>query len=187
MTSLRTWVEDEARFKELVLYICQKCATDPKFGSTKLNKILYFADFMAYARFGKPITGFQYQREKNGPVPTHLVPVRQQMIESGELALQPVKLLSGSIQKRPVNLREPKLDLFSPKEIALVDSIIEELWAHTAEEVSDLTHRMVGWQVVDPGENIPYETVFVSTGPLTEADVIRAKELAARQSQHGRE
>lgn len=187
MTKLRIWTEDEARFKELVLYICQKCATDPKFGATKLNKILYFADFMAYARFGKPITGFQYQREKNGPVPTRLVPIREQMIATGELALQPVKLVSGSVQKRLVNLREPKLELFTAQEISLVDSIIEELRGHTADEVSDLTHRMVGWQVVAPGENIPYETVFVSAEPLTESDLVRAKELAERHPQHGRE
>jgi hypothetical protein len=127
---------------------------------------------MAYARFGQPITGFEYQREKNGPVPTRLVSIREQMIKAGELALQPVKLVSGSIQKRPVNLREPKLDLFAPAQIALVDSIIEELWAHTADEVSDLTHRMVGWQVVDPGENIPYETVVHQQGTSCQ---IRAK------------
>jgi antitoxin SocA-like protein len=187
MAKLKTWTENEPRFTELVLYICQKCVTDPKFGATKLNKILYYADFLAYARFGKPITGFQYHREKNGPIPTHLVPMRQRMIAAGELALQPVKLISGDVQKRLVNLREPRIDLFTAQEISLVDAIIDQLWGHTADEVSELTHRMVGWQVVDPGENIPYETVFVSAEPLTEADAVRAKELARSQSQHGRE
>src|SRR5437660_6974881 len=59
---LRKWPENEVRYKELVLYICQKCATDQKFGATKLNKILYFSDFLAYAELGEPITGFEYQR-----------------------------------------------------------------------------------------------------------------------------
>ena len=36
--------ESERRFRELLLYICEKCATDPKYGTTKLNKILYFSD-----------------------------------------------------------------------------------------------------------------------------------------------
>ncbi len=178
MTKFKTWPEDEVRFKELVLYICQKCATDPKFGATKLNKILYFADFLSYARLGKPITGFKYQREKNGPVPTHLVPVREEMIKNGDLALQPIKLASRGTQKRFVNLREPRLDAFMANEIALVDSIIEGLWGYTAEEVSEFSHTMVGWQVADPGEEIPYETIFVSAQPLTEADIVRARELA---------
>src|SRR5260370_23975101 len=83
----------DQRFRELVLYICEKCATDPKFGATKLNKILYFSDFLAYGNFGEPITGFEYQREKNGPVPKRLLPIRNAMIQSGELAVQPVKLV----------------------------------------------------------------------------------------------
>ena len=71
--------ESERRFRELLLYICEKSATDPKFGATKLNKILYFSDFLAFARYGKPITGFEYQRERNGPVPKRLVSIRNQM------------------------------------------------------------------------------------------------------------
>src|SRR5579863_5403641 len=118
--------ESEQRFRELLLYICEKCATDPKYGATKLNKILYFSDFLGYARFGKPITGFEYQREKNGPVPKRLVPVRNEMIRTGELAMQPVKLVSGRVQHRYVNLREPRLEIFTPEQIALVDSIIEK-------------------------------------------------------------
>jgi hypothetical protein len=149
-----------------------------KFGATKLNKILYFSDFLAFARFGEPITGVEYQREKNGPVPKRLVPIRNEMIQSGELALQPLKLASGRIQHRTVNLREPDLNVFTPEQIALIDSIIEALRDSTAEEVSEISHRMVGWKIAEPGESIPDESVFVSDEPLTEADIQRGKELA---------
>jgi hypothetical protein len=37
---------------------------------------------------------------------------------------------------------------------------------------------MVGYKIVDMNEIIPYETIFVSDEPLTEADIERAKELA---------
>jgi hypothetical protein len=183
----RKWPENEDRFRELILYICQKCATHSRFGATKLNKLLYFCDFMAYLRLGDPITGFEYQREKNGPVPTRLVPFREQMKKAGELAIQPVRLPDGRIQLRHVNLREPKLEVFSSKQMALIDEMIEYLKNKDAEAVSDLTHTMVGWQVVDPGEQIPYETAFVSTGPPSEADIVRAKEFARERSEHGRQ
>lgn len=168
----------DERFRELILYVSEKCATDPKFGATKLNKILYFSDFLAYARLGEPITGFAYHREKNGPVPKRLLAIQQHMIEAGEMALQPVLLLSGRVQQRPVNLRSPRLELFTAQQVALVDSIVEELRDSTAEEVSELSHHMVGWKVANPGESIPYESVFVSAEPLTDADIQRAKELA---------
>jgi hypothetical protein len=173
----RKWKDDDPRFRELVLYVCEKGSNDPKFGATKLNKTLYYSDFLAYAEFGSPITGFEYQKLPNGPAPRRMLPVRNEMIKAGELAIQPVRLVTGRTQERPVNLRSARLDLFTPAQIALVDAIIDALRDATAEEVSELSHRMVGWKVVEKNETIPYETIFISDEPLTEADIERAREL----------
>jgi len=171
--------ENEAKFRELILYISHRCALDPKFGATKLNKVLFYSDFFAFGKTGKPITGFKYQRLRNGPAPKRLLPVREAMIQEQILAMQAVQLQSGRVQKRTVNLRPPNLGIFSGDEIALVDYIIDALAACDAETVSELSHRMVGWQVANEGEEIPYETVFLSNEPLTEAEVVRGKEIAA--------
>ena len=175
---MRLQREDERKLRELILYISQKCATDPTFGATKLNKILFFADFLAYANLGKAITNFDYQKLPQGPAPRRLVPVRDQMIADGELVIQQVRLLRGNVQKRTVNLRPPDLAIFSGDEIALVDEVIEALEGAKAEAVSELTHRMLGWKLVDEGESIPYNTIFLSNEPLTEAEIQRGRELA---------
>ena len=174
---IKKWPENEVKYRELVLYICQKCATDKKFGATKLNKILYFSDFLAYAELGEPITGFEYQRLKNGPAPRRLVPMNNQMTKKGELGIQIVPLRGGHTQHRAVNLRIPNLSVFAAEQIALVDRVIEELWDLDADEVSLLSHRMMGWRLAAPGDTIPYETVFISSEPPTEIDVQRAREL----------
>ena len=49
-------LDGEVRLLELILYVAEKCQDDPKFGATKLNKILWWADFLAYAQHGTPIT-----------------------------------------------------------------------------------------------------------------------------------
>src|SRR5258708_16579429 len=144
MKQLKKWPENESRYRELVLYVCQKCATDPKFGATKLNKILYFADFLAYAQLGEPITGFEYQKLPNGPAPRRLVPIREEMVKDRELALQYVKLVNGHVQERPVGLRAARLSVFTPEQISLVDGVIEELRDETSEEDSKLIPRMIG-------------------------------------------
>ncbi len=41
-------VFDMERFKELMVFVADTCIGDPTFLAVKLNKILYFADFMAY-------------------------------------------------------------------------------------------------------------------------------------------
>jgi hypothetical protein len=65
-------VDGEARLRELILYIAARCERDPRFGATKLNKILLFADFLAYFRRRRPITGVEYMRLPNGPAPRRL-------------------------------------------------------------------------------------------------------------------
>jgi len=69
----------DKRLGELMLYVAWKCADDPKFGATKLNKILYFSDFLSFLRTGEAITGSEYVKQKNGPIPKHLVPVRESL------------------------------------------------------------------------------------------------------------
>ncbi|MGO9271436.1 MAG: Panacea domain-containing protein [Terriglobia bacterium] len=177
---MKSFVEDNKKFRELILYISQKCATDPTFGATKLNKILFYADFLAYANLGKAITNFDYQKLANGPAPRTLLPIRDQMIADRELALQQIRLLSGNIQKRTVNLRPPDLTVFTGEEIALVDEVIEAFEKAKAEVVSELSHRMVGWMSVENGESIPYNTIFLSNEELTPAEIERGRELGGQ-------
>lgn len=181
-TQMKSWPENEERFRELVLYISQKCANDPTFGAVKLNKILFLSDFLAFAHYGEPITGFEYQKLEQGPAPRRLLPVRKQMIEDKDLGLQEILMMSGNTQVRTVNLRRPKLAVFKPEHIVVADSVIAALMEADAKTVSELTHKTVGWRVARFRETIPYETIFLTDEPLTEADLERGLEVA---EEHG--
>ncbi|MGD1069005.1 MAG: type II toxin-antitoxin system antitoxin SocA domain-containing protein [Bryobacteraceae bacterium] len=177
-TTRHQHAEDERKFRELILYISQKCADDPTFGATKLNKILYFSDFYHYGNTGSPITGFEYQKLPNGPCPRKLLPIRAKMLKEGILGIQAKSLRNGNIQHRTVNLRRPDLSVFSAEEIAQVDQVIEGLAMANAETASELSHRMMGWIVARDNETIPYATVFLSSQPLTAEDKQRGLRFA---------
>lgn len=170
--------DTDQKLRELILHVARKCEEDPKFGATKLNKILFFADFWRYAETGKPITGQAYFRLDKGPAPRRLVPVRKDMERRGELATQ-TRRYFGHVQHRPVALRDPDLGCFSGAEIALVDEVIRRLWNLTAAEVSDLSHQFVGWEAFGDREDIPYETVFVSGRRLTRKELDYGRSLEA--------
>lgn len=170
---------DERKLRELILYISQRCANDPTFGAIKLNKTLCFSDFFFYGYKQRGITGVEYQKLPNGPAPRRLLPVRQEMMDSGELVIQEVPLQSGFVQKRPVNLRAPDLSVFTGEEIALVDSVIDSLREVNAEATSEMSHNMVGWLVADENEVIPYNTAYFLNPPLTDDERLRASELNA--------
>src|SRR5262249_46300153 len=106
-------IGNEEKLGELILYISQKSATDPKFGSIKLTKILYLCDFLGFGGWGEPITGVEYQHLPKGAAPRRLLPIRDELRERGDLVIQEVSLRSGNTQHRPVNLRPPKLEMFT--------------------------------------------------------------------------
>jgi hypothetical protein len=164
------------KFKELILYIAGKCTDDPTFGATKLNKILYFADFYMYGESGTPITGADYVKLRQGPAPRQLLTIREELTQAGDACISKAKY-HGYPQDRLIPTREPNLDLFNAKEIALVDDIIQKLWGINAADISDYTHRLAGWRIAQDDSAIPYESVFLSDEGLTVDDAERGKEL----------
>lgn len=152
---------DDARMKELILYISQKSEGDRKFGATKLNKLLFYSDFSCYARYGKSITGQEYQRIERGPAPKRLLPLREGLEIEGRLKVFE-RDYYGRKQTLTVALDSPELSLFSGEEIALVDDIIASCWGLNATEISCLSHDFIGWKMANNKEYIPYELALVA-------------------------
>ena len=59
----------DAKFRELILYIVSRHEADRDFGTARLYKTLFYADFGAYVLIGRPITGRDYIKMPHGPVP----------------------------------------------------------------------------------------------------------------------
>ena len=163
-----------------MLYTAEKSQSDERFGATKLNKILFFSDFLSYGLTGTPITGATYQKLENGPAPVELKPIAREIVKekSGFFIKRQWFNYTQTvlIPTRPAN-RNP----FSAEDIDLVDDVIRNLSIYDATETSLLSHqRSRAWQIADIGEVIPYEAVFLSNRKPTSVDVKRAQELAAK-------
>lgn len=164
------------KFRELLLYLAERSADDPLYGATKLNKLLFYCDFLAYGQLGRSLTGARYQKLPHGPAPRQLVPVQRELEQEGAVLVQERQFFN-QIQKRPIALRAADLTLFSGEEIALVDMLLQVLHRYNASEVSALSHLESGWQLADDGEDIPYETVFLAAPTVTADDVEAGKAL----------
>ncbi|MHB1006596.1 MAG: Panacea domain-containing protein [Chloroflexota bacterium] len=169
---------DPVKFKELVLYVSKKTADDPRAGATKLNKILFFSDVLAYGQHGQPVSGATYVKLDNGPVPKQLLRTKAELVSAKE-ACEVNQQYFNRMQKRLIPMREPDLSVFSPAEIALVDQVIELFQSCNASDVSEISHAWsVGWQVARDSAEIPYETVLLSVPSLTQADIERGMMVA---------
>lgn len=172
------------KFKELILYIAQESEYDPNFGATKLNKILFFCDFLFYREHGHSISGQRYFKLPHGPAPRALKPALTELVQE-DACIEVERNRFGRSQKRIIPKREPRLDLFTSQEIAAVGSIIRLLWDNNAQEVSNLSHHFIGWQAADVLEDIPYETIFVGdpqSFTLAEEEVEYGQRLALELS-----
>ncbi|MHB2021660.1 MAG: Panacea domain-containing protein [Candidatus Xenobia bacterium] len=171
-------VPDDAKFKALVLYVAHRCQFMENFGATKLNKILFYSDFLAYRRTGKPITGQEYQKQPNGPTARRMLPLLAELVESKQAVMQRKEIFDYQ-EDRLIPLAQPELTrLFTAEEIALVDQVIEWLGTKTAKWISHRSHAGLGWRVVDFGETIPYQTALIERRPLSKEDRDHALKLA---------
>jgi Protein of unknown function (DUF4065) len=173
----RTLATDDRKLRELILYVALRTQDDPYCGAIKFNKILYTADFRAYLELGHSITGHPYVAQEHGPVPKRLLPVRTNLVATG--AADVVQEQAGPYtQDRIYALRQPSRETFSREELDLVDRVIEELRPLHWTKLSAITHETPGWRAVKFGEDISYDTAFVSVWG-TEAQHERAREMAA--------
>jgi hypothetical protein len=160
---------DDRKMKELILYLATRSESDPRFSSTKLNKLLFYCDFAAYRDLGRSITGHSYRKLPFGPAPKAMLPILDQMKRDHD-CVEIEKDHFGRTQRRVQASRPPETSVFSAEEILLADRILADLWESSATEVSDLSHDFIGWKAASLNEVIPYATVFVGDPAMPVGD-----------------
>lgn len=170
----------ETKLKELTLHIAQRCATHQLFGKIKLNKILFFADVNAYLHRGRPITGVNYVKREFGPVPEHMSERIKELQDARDAALEERDMPDMTQQKRVVALRKPDLSMFTAEDISIVSEVIDWFRPVSANDVSEISHKSVGWDVARMGEIIPLATAIIPDvqRPLTPKEMQTGARLA---------
>jgi hypothetical protein len=154
-------------FKAVVLHISEQLADDPTFGSTKLNKILYFSDTDAYLELGEPITGAVYQRNYHGPTAVEYPPMIDEM-QGQDLVTVKSERVVDHVQDVVVPTRQFTLEMhLSDEQRRILDNRIAEFRGYTNTESSDRSHeRSAGWLTRELGETIPYVSSVINPEPL---------------------
>lgn len=154
------------KFKNILLYILEKCAGKPNVGETVLYKLLYFSDFNYYELYEEHLTGAKYRKLPYGPVPQKLDNIINQMIEKGQL--QRVKTdYHGFPQTRYLPLEKANLTELKASEKEIIDRVIEQLSDWSAAAISNYSHKDMPWLASKEGEEINYELAFYREAPFS--------------------
>jgi putative zinc finger/helix-turn-helix YgiT family protein len=123
---------------------------------TKLNKLLFYIDFLSYKKYQTPLTAAVYAHLPYGPC-----------LESYEVVLSSLEkenILStiehiedDKAYEVIVPLKEPDSSVFSKQELSLIDEVLEKLLSKTAYELSEISHSEKAYTATKNGEIIDYE------------------------------
>lgn len=174
------FVLDQAKLAEMVVFFTRESETDLLFGSTKLNKLLFLADFLAYGYLGRPITGAEYIHQEHGPTPQpkQLLPVFRMLQDAGRLRFNLEETYRGP-RRRPVALSEPNTALFSEDELDICRDALSMLRYMSGIESSKWSHQIPGWRFTRHNEVIPYHTAYLmDKTPPTKEDIDWAIRMA---------
>jgi len=163
------------KFKQLLLYILEKCGSKPNVGETVLYKLLYFCDFNFFELYEKPLTGMKYKKMQYGPVPeqSSFASVIKEMRDKGVIERVTRKYINNTIQTRYVNFLSADLSIFgvdTDKVIKVADAVIGNLSSMSARQIEDHSHADYPWQSSKFDEEIDYSTVFSRTGEFAQKD-----------------
>jgi len=144
------------KFKNILLYILERCAGRPNFGETLLFRLLYFADFNYYELYEKHLTGAVYHKLTYGPIPQNIQSIINQMII--EKHLKRIKTdYHGYLQTRYLPLKKPDLTVFKASEKETIDKVIKQFSDWSAASINDYSHKDIPWILSKDGEVINYE------------------------------
>lgn len=171
------------KFKSLVHYVCSKCADPSRLGATKLNKILWYAESLAFLNFGEPMTGARFVKRQFGPAPAAILPILDELVSEDALLVRDVSFY-GFPKKEFISLKPPVLgDSFTADQISIIDAVIEAICnEHTAKSIVSLSHDDI-WEMASIGEDLPLYTSLAEQGEVTEEDVAWADEKIAALEQ----
>jgi transcriptional regulator with XRE-family HTH domain len=155
-----------SKFKNVLLYILEKCAGKPNVGETVLYKLLYFSDFNYYELYEEHLTGAKYRKLPYGPVPQKLDTIIGQMMEKG--MIQRIKTAYyDKMQTRYIPLVKADLTKLKASEKEVIDKVIEQMSDWSASAISSYSHKDMPWLATKEGGEINYELAFYRDAPFS--------------------
>lgn len=179
---MRSFDFDRGKFKALVHYVIWRAGDRHGFGAIKLNKVLWFSDARAYMLRGKPITGATYIREKWGPVPRPMMPVREELVHEHAIRVWGDRLYDYSTTRFHA-LRAPEgiKSTFDDEDIKTVEFWIDTIdKEHTAKSISDESHDYA-WEIAELGEELPYHAIFATRMRQPDDEELKWAQSRARE------
>lgn len=138
------------KFVNAIFFFCQQ-----QQWKTKINKLLFYADFKHFRDHGRSITGARYAHAPFGPCPDKFHRSFTWLAERGDVEISEVPV-GNNVGEEIRACIEPDLSVFAKSEVKVLMEIKEQLSNKTSKRLSDLSHAELGYIETESGQLISY-------------------------------
>lgn len=138
-----------------VLFFVQECRPL----KTRLNKLLFYADFLHFKKTGFSISGCSYRAIPYGPVPSHFHELFGLLQDQGYLRIEEELFSSGHIGERfdPTRLLDD--EIFSPTELETMEKVVQHFQDLRTRDLIEISHTEEAWKAnISSRKLISYQT-----------------------------
>lgn len=134
---------DLRKFSEMVIFFTE--TLEP--WKTKLNKLLFYADFNMYKQTGFSMSGVQYRAITMGPVPNNFNSIFEYLANKGDLDIYYTNFTDGGTgeQIKPHSGKRFNKALFNNIELQIMESVAERFKEKSTNEIIEISHKEKAW------------------------------------------
>ena len=146
------------RLRNLLLYVLGQMGETFQ---TKMNKVLFYIDFLSYRERGMAISGLAYQAIEFGPVPQRW----DRVYSAFDDVQEQLRLVQGQECMSLKADGEADMSGFTEAEMGVIDEVCGKLKGLTSRAISKLSHEEAAWKAhVGKTETIPFREAFGLVG-----------------------
>lgn len=112
---------------------------------TKLNKLLFYADFNAYRLTGYSITGLEYRAIQFGPVPAQFQKMYVDLSQQEQISIEEQYFGNGAYGDEIKASASFDKALFSDTELKVLDFVARQYGKLATDDIVNLSHKETGW------------------------------------------
>ncbi len=111
----------------------------------KLNKLLWYADFLHFKLHNRGISGLQYQALPMGPVPTEYQTLFDMARHSQSVQIDKYEFNTNSVGEQFVQCREFNPTVFRETELSVLKHVTEVFRSTSTARIQEISHEENGW------------------------------------------
>lgn len=143
------------KYKNAVLYFINYCNNN-FLGLTKLNKLIYYLDFISYKDRSKSVTNDIYLHKDYGPVPDKIDDIISNLRSDDAIKVEEESW--GDKFKYAFEAKaKPDLKIFDKYELNLLEKICKEFQLWSTDKIVNQTHLEAPWFYSKPFEVVDYK------------------------------